>query len=381
MNINQKIFVQNHIKCSISDFCNLIIIIILFSNCSKIETDETSYRETIISDNDFGEIVTLEANEIDQINTHLIHPRSIHLSDSMLVVVERDVSDGIFKIFSLTDFSFLGSYGSRGEGPGEYSQIISNIVQTRDSFGKSPFVVLDWVHKRLTNISLEDILSGNIQGFEDSYILPPELMLSQRATFLNDTTVISMGGSDKGILAYVNTKTDSVSYIPFIPKIDENLSSRDATELYRGEFVIDKQRGRIVAATKWFPEMIIFDVEGEVQNVIRIPVQDHPANKLENQRTLFYKDLKITDKYIYGVYLKASQEEMGEIYNNYHSKDFSYSTEIHVFDWSGEPVRKIILEDKFLPFIEIDSINHQLFAIDVFSEDMSLLLFESEVIQ
>ena len=353
----------------------------LFS-CTKNDSIKTS-GEITIKDKDFQKSVVLDAEPIDQINRHLLYPQFIHITDSMFIAVESSMKDEIFKVFSLKDFTHLRSFGKRGSGPGEFSKIISNTVQVKDSSKENTIGVYNWVEKVISNLNMiTDQTTNDLAPKTNQYVLPPELMLAQRVAFLNDSTIAAMGGIEDGAIAFASTTTDAVTYAAHTSKMDKyELSSRDMRDLNMGEFAVDKRKDRIVLAMQRFPKIIILDLEGNIKHVTRFPLQEHPAEISQKQRTIFYKDVKVTKNYIYAAYIGLNSQEMGKIYDNYISGDFSFSTEIHVFNWDGQPVRKLILRDKFVPFIQLHSSSNRLFAIDQFSDSLSILRFKSEFIQ
>lgn len=365
---------------------NIYLFILIFStysfiSCSKSDSEDDVYTTQFISENSFPDSILLKPVEADDINEHLLYPNVIHIFDSTLVVIEKNIDDEFIKFFSTSDFSPVGNFGSRGEGPNEYSNILHHVVQIRDIPGVATSNIFDWQNKRIT--SLKNVISNQtITANYPEYILPPELMLAQRATFLNDSTVIGMGGLSEGILFWADIKTDSVSYLPFFFKKNENLSYHEIADLYRGEFAVDKEKKRIVLTTKRFPQFFLLDLNGNLEKVIQYDVDDDPIIKSEYDRKLYFKDIKISDKYIYLTYLNLSSEEMEYIYKNYKEvKGEKIYTEIHVFNWDGEPIRKLLLEDVFVQFIEIDEKHNRIFAIDTFSEKLPLVYFESEFIR
>lgn len=367
-------------------FFRTLLAILIFNafGCSNREKFiEDEYYEIEITNQDFGKKIFLQGKPVDLINDHLLNPKFIHLSDSILISLESDISKGFFKSFSLADYSFLGSYGVRGEGPEEFSNVLSNVAQVYNHRKDNSISIYDWGRKKLLDLDLVSLAKDDYSfNKRKDYVVPPELLLAQRVTFLNDTTVIAADGIDEGILAFVNIESDSVSYIPFdLYKKRIDLSPRDKRKLNRAVYAVNKPRNRIVTAMLQYPKIILFDMEGDLIKEINFPLQKNPATKSEIDRKLFYRDVKVTDAYIYAVYLGLTSQETENIYNNYLNKNSSFSTEVHVFNWEGEPVRKLLLENKFIPFIQVDGINNRIFAIDVFSDYKSVLSFESELIK
>lgn len=355
--------------------------ILMLVACSTQSSRDHAYIEYSIDHSDFNEIIRLKANLLHPVNNYILNPEFISISDTILIVYESGFHEDIFKLFSINDYSYLGGYGIVGQGPMEHSQIIQNIVQIIGDSANERIVLFDWSKKRLVRLNIADIKYGSFEEFDLEYILIPEVILSQRATFLNDSTIVGMGGIHQGLLYFVNTTNDSVVFTPFTPKLERKVGLREIPHLYRGEFAIDKTTNSIIAATKWFPQILFYDFDGNLQKVTRFKRSISPIQQKEMERILYYKDVKVTDHFIYAVYLGLSYNDMIKIREVYENKGVTYSTEIHVYDRNGNPIRKIILEDKFIQFISIDSVNNRLFAVDVFSDSLPLIYFESDLIK
>jgi hypothetical protein len=358
-----------------------VFAILMLVACSKQDSHDHSYLESAIEHSAFNEIISLRPNPLHQVNQFILNPEFISIIDTFLIIYEPGLHDNMFKLFSLNDYSYLGGYGQIGQGPMEHSQVIQNFVQIIDDSTIQRLILFDWSKKRLVGLNITDLLNGSVVEYDLEYILIPEVILSQRATFLNDSTIVGMGGAHQGLMFFVNTRNETARFTPFIPKLERKINLREISSLYRGEFVVDKKTNSIIAATKWFPQILIYDFDGNLQTITRFNKRINPMDQSEMDRILYYKDVKVSDHFIYAVYLGLSYSDMIKIRDEYEMKGVTYSTEIHVYDRNANPVRKIILEDKFIQFISIDSINNRLFAIDVFSDSLSLIYFESEFIK
>jgi hypothetical protein len=370
---------------------SILFTLVFFFGCTT-ETQDTTRTATGMLV--FQEEIVLQPMVTDDtwqtLLEEVFYPQFISVIDSTLLVLDRSRNTDFFRFYSLENGSYLGSFGKRGEGPEEYSGMIQHVVQTINPVSEAEFTVFDWVKKRLTAVNINfssqenenSPSSSSLFTNSSNYLLLPDLMFAQRAAFLNDSTLIGMGGTEKGMLFFVDVNTDSTWYIPFQPQLINGLQRRDILEMYRGEFAIHRQHGRIAIATKWFPEIVISDLDGNPEKVIQLMADTHhPSHFDEENRVLYYKDIKATDNYIYAVYLGLSFKQMEELLDEPRTSLEDYSTEIHVFDWQGNPVRKFILENHFVQFIAIDPKSNKILALDILSDESALLSFGSQLIK
>ncbi len=359
----------------------LLLVLIFLGGCQSDVSHKKNYIIKSINENSFKEVVTLEAEPASKINSHLINPGFTFVLDSLLIVYERNVDNGFIKIFSLKDNAYLQGFGKRGRGPKEFSNVLQNFVETTGTKSLKAATIFDWGNARLVEWNIDSSLNRNLLKINQSYTLPPKTILAQRAIFINDSTIVGTGGIDKGSMFFANTQNDSIWYSDLIPPLSEEIGTqKDIAELYRSEFAVNYTKDLIVLSNKWFNQISFFDTEGTPKKIIKGKGNVLLKENSEMNRILYYKDMGITEKYIYAVYLNMSYNQMKKARESYDSNGKTYSTEIHVFDWEGNPVRKLIMKDKFLQFIDVDPQNHRIYSLDTFSNS-KLIFFENKLIE
>lgn len=322
---------------------------------------------------------TLNPVKLELKGKEVLSPGSISIVDSTLFVIERDVASEIISSFSLQNFKLENSYGKRGRGPNEFSKIIQKPVSTSGASINS-LHIFDWVNKRLKKFNSTNLRKGKTSDSVETYTLPPNLMLTQRAVFLNDTTVIAMGGIYKGLLAFANTNSDDVTYLNPYQLNSEQYSNRNLSELYRGEFAINFTNNSIALASKYIPEILITNFEGKILRKISISnynltkIADTPVEK----RALQFQDIKVTRNYIYAVHIGENRKQLQKRLNSEKAKSQGPLSEIHIYDWDGNPIKKLILKGGYFPFIEIDKKHDRIFSINAFSPTSQILYFKSK---
>lgn len=320
------------------------------------------------------QIEYLKSEKIQNVNEVILNPIALAIIKESLLIYEDDIPIDIFKIFTSTDYNMVRSFGERGGGPREYSNTIAFPISIAD---KSELSIYDWSKKKVHRFipSQDSIITKT-----NSYTLPPELMLTQKAAFLNDTTVLATGGINKGIMAFVATKSDSVIYFNPYEIDNKNLSDRQLAQIYRAEFAINFENETIAVATKYIPEIFVIDFKGNILQ--RIKTSNYDISLLLNVEEidikLQYQDISASKNYIYAVHINHSTHELGELLDK--NTMPNYVTEVHVFNWQGEFIRKFILDNGYHPFITVDQTNHRMLSIDRFSTN-GILYFQSENIK
>ena len=102
-----------------------ILILFLFAvtlqACTNSEVREESQGITrILTESNFETIDSVEYSIPKGIEGYLINARFIEASDSLLLIVDNN-DENIFQFFDLITFNKVGSFGRKGEGPGEVS--------------------------------------------------------------------------------------------------------------------------------------------------------------------------------------------------------------------------------------------------------------------
>ena len=341
---------------------SLIILSMIFSACNN---DREQIPDKI-------EIETLQVNTISDI---FLNPKFVAKHGENLLLFENGLSNDFFKIISRNDFSIIDSFGVEGEGPGEFSGTISFPISGTE---KNYTSLYDWSKKRVNRISLD-----NNKGYKinKSYNLPQELFLSQRATFLNDTTVIASGGIHSGLISFVNTESNSIKYFnPHGNLTNENMGKRDIYELFFSEFAVNNEKERIVAASNFIPEIFILDYDGKILNKFRYEDFDFQniVEQSPQERRVYYQSFGATENYFYSVFVDKSGTEMGRILEK--NTNPEKITEVHVFDWNGNLQRKFELDKGYHPYITVDEENGRILSVDRFNNN-AILSFESEFIK
>lgn len=352
-------------------FFYAVIVFIIFSGCSS--RNKSSIPVIKINENDFSSSVQLKEIPIIGVNNHLVNPDFCDIQDSILIIVEKNTPP-YFKFFSLNNFRYLGSYGGKGEGPGEISFFPTMIHQDRKDIKPLSFQFYDWGKKRLAKLFLSKALKNSKAEPKIYYVLPPDLIYAQRVAYLNDSTIVGAGGITMGKLFFDNLKAHTIDYTPFIPKIKQHIDMRDLGQLYFGYFTIDHLQRRIAMVSQYFKQLEVYNFSGKLLSVTSFKNTPPPIfyhnNMVTSDKTMrYYYDILSTNKYIYAGYFGKPQGDLNQL----GSKKFT--TQIQVFNWNGEPVKKYILNAYLRSFI-LDLRHNRILGIAPYNKESPLVAFD-----
>jgi hypothetical protein len=320
-----------------------------------------------------GEIIIVDCNVApdtlygEKVNINGLYTGKIWAYDT-LIGFFLQLPDYIMNVFNVNTGKFLYSLGKRGMSAEEFNNIgctgqfvyensqqhvwiqkddlkecvLLNLAKQGDTVKRKIDISVDteFRHLDFTYILNDSLFLGNSQGEKlfsgDGSFLPPAFHLYN-----------------------ARTKELIKSYKPYnaliLPSCDPYqmtlvLGSRDCIK--------PDDNSKLVMAMFSMDQINILDVvTGEIKGYRNKNSPGFDYLKDIDNLKRYYTDICVDDKYIYGLYLngKNSQDRMGNI--------------LHVFDWDGNFIRKIVL-DKMVLYLSMgfDPVNKYLY-IDALSED------------
>jgi|GEM_PF-3010570 hypothetical protein len=346
---------------------NLLIVLFTSLIFSISCTDKDEYSDKAFKN--------LEPVSLNIHKSKLLVPSGFDYTESGLLTIESKLDSNQFKIFASGENEQILSFGKSGSGPGEFSGMIQQPVSTTL---KSNSQFYDWSKKRLSVYDLSLLKDGMVQrSIEKEYVLPPELMLAQYSAFINDSTVVSSGGLDKGYISFTDVNTDESNY--FDP-IDFDLSSYDYREksyLYESFFGVNNKEELIAVASKFMPEMHIINYDGEIiaKKEMSSPnnIDLNKLKDIENMKIHFY-GLSVSEEYIFATYVGKSVTEMDEIIKNNEFQNVDL-LKLYKFDWQGNLIESYQLTGGLFPYLSIDDVNSRLYSMNSISDSTEIVYF------
>lgn len=292
----------------------------------------------------------------------IIHTQPVLLAE-MSIVSNKDyllsfnaLNDTIFRVFKLPELEYAGSFGTQGRGPREFGIFHPSALPEGfliPNSGKFTIVSFNQ-NERITDKNF--IIKQNIR-------LPGEFHLPNDAMILNDTLLCVKSYESKMQLQCVNPRTNKIYHLIEYPKYYSNAPISTNTIIYSGSKSLSPDRKNIAIAYNRLPLVQFFSAEGKLLRETFIdegPRQKRDVQFAEgsvtNLRDLysFYGRTRSTNRFVYASYLVRT-------FNNNQRTTYTTS-QIHIFNWKGDPILKLELpkgmlfepsyDDKWIYFID-----------------------------
>lgn len=285
----------------------------------------------------------------DSFKSELIYSKRLNISDSIgfsadllfvndfLVVSEYEGLD-YFKIIDIKSDIVVKKFGKIGEGPCEI-KLHSNIQKVgTSSIGVYVRPDFNYVEYNLEN--LDSLYCHNeTNEFDFNF---QKLVNLDKGRFLG----VGLFNGRYVLTNNKNYRIDSV-FLDYPFDNELNISFEEKAMLFQGDFTIQPLIYRVAFATRSFEALDIFSFDGKEMEVInRISGNKLPAFSSENDGTTISANL--SESNIWG-YLSVSSSN-SHIYLLYSGKrtddDFQKSNIVLVYDWEGNPIREIVLDQE-----------------------------------
>ena len=331
----------------------LSIIILCLTSCqtinkaenSNIKTFEKFQYEGSLSFTNLFEFKNGIANRIHSIDTTLI------ISSG-----QGGANDVFFYNYSLPNKTLSRGYFKRGRGPGEAltvfsTGIIGNVLWAYDvTLGRITTIDKEKALKQEKNINIKQY---------------PKNEFSYQIAFKDSNTILAVGNrQSKYKIQEIDLKSEKViaEYGEFdnIPEDIPFESYKSANEC----FILTKPSGKkAVISFRYQDEIEIFDTENHKSIAIKGPegfevdldFGPNVAYRNKNTRFAFFNG-DTTDKFIYLLYSG----------NGHESEFLDYCNTVYVYDWEGNPVRKIKL-NKYVTSLSVAKDDSVMYAYDPYS--------------
>ena len=279
------------------------------------------------------------------------YPSGFVFLDSALVVLDLN-GDFLLGFFSLVDFAFMYHAIRRGSGPSEEESIffIENAINDNEFWYKTPFGIKTMrYHPNSGQLNyLKKI--PNCNSFAGvSFLLGDELLGISRQIQSKEFVKISL------------VDCEVVDFGADFPEVGKRLSLEEKNKFFSTKSIATKQDGtRFATSYHDFPIIRVFDTQkGFLLADIRFKTNQifpdakyDPYAKIEEAMrvTTNYFVSKGTNQLIYSSYSGKSPIELQPNIIQEGFKITDFTNEIHVFDWNGNPVKRIILDQYIFSF-------------------------------
>jgi hypothetical protein len=319
-----------------------ILILLVFTDCSPKNTLYESYDH-------FPELTNL-THQLIKLPPVVSQPMHIVLLETALVITDLK-SDHFFHIFNYPGFTYSGSFVRKGKGPGEELFINPFVHKTQDDLIVYQSVnFINTLKFNPASASLEIAKSleviGNLIDFQQMFPLGESYIAWN---LLDDCS--------RELLLYDPSQERTFSFGPPLPDYGRQLPLAKQKMISDKIFSVKPDQKKFAALFFYFPILRIYAADGTLlkdarynnhQQFPEAVISEYRTAALHEKVMINYQKIKSTDQFIYGLYVGKTHGELPEMSDFYHFHD--NSAEIHVWDWEGNPVRKLLLDKKIFSF-------------------------------
>jgi len=279
----------------------------------------------------------------------ILSPQSIFITDKHFVVVSPR-KDTIFDVFTFPGLKYSFSDGIKGQGPDDFSPMMDRKAPIAIGDGFKVFFVdksilreskIDEAAKSITTVKKETFNFNDSEGLISGFSL------------LGNDKVLYFGGatSDKEYNIF-NIKTGETQPVSDYPNWTELGSGDIKMMVYLKSAAVKPDGKKFASVYGNFKRLRIYNDEGTLLNEISVEIPPFTYSSDPKEKYSYYTYPLGTDNYVYAI---CRNRKSGEP-----QKDF---TELHVFDWTGNPVAKLIL-DKVLNCFTVSEKDKLLYGVN-----------------
>ena len=284
--------------------------------------------------------------------------------DSAAITVDIK-TDTIFQVFELPSFNNIGGFITRGNGPNEEIFVDTYIQHIKENV---------FLYRSISSIKIINY-DTQTRKFEilNQINLTAELMDFWHLFKLGDVIIgcRTEENSEKEFISF-NLKTKEISdFGANFPIVENKIADVNKNRLFAKANTV-KPDGKLFASVyDKFPILRIYTNTGELKKEIHYEnKQNFPVALVEKKPSMEdigmimqnYRMIKSSDNYIYALYIGKLEKDIGRGLND-------FSNEIHVWDWDGNPIVKILLDAKIFTF-DVDQTDEYLICSSLESLDV-----------
>lgn len=274
--------------------------------------------------------------------------RQLITTEKYLISLGAD-KDTLFRVFDHTSGKYLGGFGKKGDGPGEFKLanassfygIKENSIYIGDL--KSSRVIRITDNPEYPRLTDKDITTTAI------YKTPAELIPLNSSILINDSIIAGKKSfSSEKQLAYFNVNDRIVNYLLEFPSLHPEIPQSALSHFYYRHFAISRDQSKIVSVYGYLPLLSIYDIRRETVKEILIRADNQPPSQIQvkpNKKEViltdaffYYQKVKVSNKHIYARF------EEGQFGNSTSHFRLTSENQLHVFNLEGKPIVKILLE-------------------------------------
>lgn len=267
------------------------------------------------------------------------------LMDSVLITIDMR-ADTFFQAFKLPAYNNVGGFINKGDGP-EEELFIDPFIQ---GISGNKFFYRDVSSLKTVDFNTHT----NKLDLVEKIDLPEDLLTLCHIFRLGDNIIGCKFDepTNKEFVAY-NIKTkDIFDFGPDFPSTEKNIKPLDKNKIFVKANTVKPDGSAFASVYDKFPIIRIYSNKGELKSETYLEnnqvfpdalTANNPTKSSVNEIMQNYRIIKSSNNFIYSLYIGKTVEEMPVGLND-------FSNEIHVWDWEGTAIMKILLDKKIFTF-------------------------------
>lgn len=285
----------------------------------------------------FNNIETVKHKKIINDSTYIIGSAGkMLIIDSLLITLDYR-NEQLFHVFDIKNNIYINNLGIKGQGPGEFLHPFSLVYSSPHDF-----LSYDLLDNSLKLINLDSLKKGEVSyrkllsfnSISNSSVFPTKYnnYVGLGLYTSNMFKLIDFYGNDIGLF---------MDYPIEKRKNSQKIDHRNFALAYQGVLNMSPNKNKIVYASNYGTILGIYNVNDSSIDQNFLLICDYPQYIVQNEEggisspitkegISAFRDIYVTDKYIYSLYSGAKISELRE--RAFEAKD------IYVFDWEGNPI-------------------------------------------
>ena len=317
-------------------YCILYSLIWLVLGISSCSPTKESHPRVHIEKFPIEQEVRLDSVKVEPV---LYFLGDMLMTDSLLITIDIK-NDTLFQYFSLPNLNYCGASTIKGGGPDD-EQLVFPILQNEGG--------QDFTYRSIRKVKIVKYCQATKKLLLlKEFAIPDKFMNIANFCKLNNT-LIGYGVQTTSNKEYkkLDLSNDKVSdFGPDFPNVGFKINKKRENILFSKNLMARRDGERFAALYDKFPLLRIYDKKGYLLTESEFLNHQIQPTALNDERggnmdelTINYLKLKVTDRYIYGLYVGKRHKEVRT--SNRQIDD--YAKEVHVWDWDGKPIARFLL--------------------------------------
>lgn len=320
------------------------------------------------------EAIAVKPTVLNLSEPEMILPEQLFFHDGYIVTAHRQQKN-IFRVFEFPSGKYLGEFGSNGNGPDEYLDIIYRSIKSGAQINK--IIGIEGSSSQILSIDFKNSNSKIVFQRGKGIQLPLRTLFINDAIFFGDSLMVGHSNSDlmEGELFTFDLKDSTI--VEFddysnLGNFNTNLTAIVKYELYFKKLIQHPIDSRFAVLYSKYNKLRIFDLELNLISEGYLP--DDPVNQpiIENDRSVNYSntfshnlDVDASTNFIFGL---STGNTRGEYSAMTTDEIVKANSNVYVWNWNGELVSKLIL-DQPISLIAYHEDTNSLVAVNPFIDN------------